>query len=279
MAKTASKDNSSGEKQGRCEVAETAVDLAGSQLEGNAAVTGAVTAGDPADRSGARDDTDQAEGAAPPESLEYLEDTESNQVHAVTECELGGIVAPQQTGGGLDLASLALPQNFAELLAVNTEVTSVPVRKPGKQMWFAPHLDKKTWMNMAILKDETDGENYILAPNVRSSVPDDWSAKVLVPCITKQGTLMLWPIRLPGSDGKLDSWNQSALQIAMNYGGRWIRVSSNRESGAYEAVTPITEYEPPVWPDDMPGLFQKALNGVVIDSIDHPILKRLRGES
>jgi len=178
----------------------------------------------------------------------------------------------------LDLASLALPQNFADLAMVKTESIRIPLSKPGRQMWFSPHPDQKLWMTVAILKDETDSENYVLTENVRNLVQNDWMAKTLVPCITKQGTLMLWPIRMPGADGKLDSWNQSAMQIAMNYGDRWIRVGSNRESGSYEATTPVAEFDVPKWPEDMTEVFRKALKSAMIDSLDHPILKRLRGE-
>jgi hypothetical protein len=60
---------------------------------------------------------------------------------------------------------------------------------------------------------------------------------------------------------------------------RWIRMSSNISLGAYEisvAEAPIPE---PVWPD-LP--FREILKiafgaGRLINSLDHPVMKRLRG--
>ena len=32
--------------------------------------------------------------------------------------------------------------------------------------------------------------------------------------INRQGVLFLWPIRLPGADGKIDDWSRSAMDAA-----------------------------------------------------------------
>ena len=45
--------------------------------------------------------------------------------------------------------------------------------------------------------------------------------KVLFTAMNWQGVLSLWSIRRPGRDGRLDAWNQSALEavlLAMNHG-------------------------------------------------------------
>lgn len=184
---------------------------------------------------------------------------------------------PDLSVGGFDIASLALPQGFNALAAVQMEITAIPLKRPSKQAFFATLSDRTSWFTVPVLQDDSEGKSYILTPQVREQIPDDWSPKVLVPCVTRQGTLYLWPIKLPDADGRSDTWNESALAIVCNCGNRWIRVKSNRESGTYEAVTPVADFAPPVWPEDIPGLFRKASANLVIDRIDHPVIKRLRG--
>ncbi len=46
--------------------------------------------------------------------------------------------------------------------------------------------------------------------------------------------MFLWPIRLPGPDGKLDDWNMSGVEAAKRASGRWLRMASNMSLGAYE---------------------------------------------
>ena len=51
-----------------------------------------------------------------------------------------------------------------------------------------------------------------------------------------QGEIYLWPIRLPDADGKLDDWNQSALDYARQT-GIWQRVAANMHIGEYDQYT------------------------------------------
>lgn len=181
--------------------------------------------------------------------------------------------------GNIDLAALALPQDFAAMATVKSAVVSVPIRRPGKQIWFSPHPDPDARVCVAVIEDEQDREAYVVAGSLRDQLDGEWVGKVLVPCITKQGGYLLWPIRLPDQDGKLDDWNTSALAIADRFGGRWLRLRSNRELGHYDAVEPVSVMPAPEWPADIDGIVRLALKGRVIESMDHPLLKKLRGET
>lgn len=181
--------------------------------------------------------------------------------------------------GEIDLAALALPQNFAAMAPVKQAVMAVPIRKPGKQVWFSPHPDSAVRVCVAVLEDEMDREVYVVASPLHDQLEGEWVAKVLVPCVTTQGGPLLWPIRLPDRDGKLDPWNTSALAIADQFAGRWLRLKSNRALGHYDAIAPVSVIPAPEWPTDMAEITRLALKGRVIDSLDHPMLKKLRGET
>ena len=54
--------------------------------------------------------------------------------------------------------------------------------------------------------------------------------------INRQGVLFLWPIRLPGADGKLDDWSRSAMDAADEAKSRWVRITANMSLGAYDVA-------------------------------------------
>lgn len=107
----------------------------------------------------------------------------------------------------------------------------------------------------------------------------EWVPKLVVTAQTRQGTIFLWPIKLPDEEGRLDSWNQSALDIIAEHAGQWIRVTSNRQLGAYEVIQSSVEIPPPTWPGEgFTKLVERAFKGKIIDRPDHPVIQRLRGE-
>jgi hypothetical protein len=98
--------------------------------------------------------------------------------------------------------------------------------------------------------------------------------------MNRQGVLFLWPIRLPGADGRLDDWSRSAMEAALHAQAKWVRVQANMSLGAYEIYEAAGQWAAPEWPD-MPfnQLLKIAFRDKYIDTVDHPILKRLRGEA
>jgi hypothetical protein len=103
--------------------------------------------------------------------------------------------------------------------------------------------------------------------------------KVLYHGITRQGVNFLWPIKLPDEAGNLDSWNKSALEAADIAKDKWIRLSANRPLGAYDIFVARGNIPEPMWPlQSFQELLTVAFKGCIIDSLDHPAVRRLRGE-
>jgi hypothetical protein len=102
--------------------------------------------------------------------------------------------------------------------------------------------------------------------------------KVLVPVMTRQQALLIWPIRLPGADGRIDDWNASALEAADIARGKWIRLSPNKSLGAYEVTAGPDPQAPLAWPEhSFEALLKIAFKGKIIDTLDHPVIRQLRG--
>ena len=69
------------------------------------------------------------------------------------------------------------------------------------------------------------------------------------------------------------------METAMLAKERWIRTAANMALGAYDILTAADGLSDPVWPDiPFDELLRIAFRDRIINSLDHPILRQLRGE-
>jgi hypothetical protein len=129
-----------------------------------------------------------------------------------------------------------------------------------------------------VMELKEDRDSYIVTPEMASEMPGEAVPKMLRTTINRQGVVSIWPIRLPGEDGRLDNWNQSAMEAAQIAEEKWVRVAANMSLGAYDVFEAMGELPEPEWPDiSFNELITIAFKGRIIDSPDHPVLKRLKG--
>lgn len=184
-----------------------------------------------------------------------------------------------QKGSSMDLEEFRLSQDFESLVGIKRETLIVPVRKPDRQSWFQIHSGEDWRMTVALIEIKEDRQNYLVSPKLYPELIGECTAKCLFTCQTRQKIIFLWPVGMPGPDGRVNLWTQSALQIVNEYAGRWIRVIANTGLGAYEPYITETPFDPPVWPPEgFKSLLQKAFRGKIIDTLEHPIIKMLRGQ-
>lgn len=178
-----------------------------------------------------------------------------------------------------DIASLRLSQDFARTAGVKKALLTVPVRKPNRQEWVRVHPGEDMCFPAAVLKQKDENESYILNVALRDELEGEWMPVTLYLATNRQGVVFLWPVRLPGEDGRLDPWNQSATEAVSLAMTGWVRVASNRSLGAYEVFQPTSTFPEPIWPEKtIDDLVTIAFRNRVIESADHPILRLLRGE-
>jgi len=180
-----------------------------------------------------------------------------------------------------DPARLRLSQDFAAGLGVKKALLTVPVRKPAKEWWFQTHPDEAYRVQTCVVELKEDREIYLVDPSLWPELASEstFGPRALFTGMTRQGVLFLWPIRLPGPDGKLDDWNQSALEAASRASGHWVRMASNMPLGAYDVFETAANWPAPQWPaETLSDLLRVAFKGKLIDRPDHPVLQRLRGE-
>ena len=181
-----------------------------------------------------------------------------------------------------DPASLRLSQDFAANLGVKKALVTVPVRKPDKAWFVRVHPDEGYSLQTCVIELKEDREIYLVAPALWPALAGEptLSPRALFTAVNKQGVVFLWPVRLPGADGKLDSWSQSALEAARMARAGWVRVTANMSLGAYEVFQATGSLEGPQWPEaSFRDLLHTAFKDRRIDALDHLVLRRLRGEA
>ena len=122
-------------------------------------------------------------------------------------------------------------------------------------------------------------ETFLLDPEIRPHLPGEIVPVALFTTVNRQGVLTLWPVRLPGEDGRHDEWSRSALEAVETAKSRWIRVVANMSLGAYEIYEASANLPEPEYPDHtFREILEIAFKDRFIRGLDHPVVRRLRGE-
>ncbi len=178
-----------------------------------------------------------------------------------------------------DLSRLRLSQDFAGMIGVKKAIITVPVRRPHRQWFVRVHPDESWRLETAVLEVADERETYLVEPALWPDLAGEIIPKVLFGAINRQGVFFIWPIRLPGADGRLDEWNRSALEAAQIAMDRWVRVAANRALGAYDVFEARADFPELEWPEiGFKALLEVAFKDRFIRTPDHPVIRSLRGE-
>ncbi len=194
-----------------------------------------------------------------------------------------GQATPEPAPNPFDPARLRLSQDFAATLGVKRALLTVPVRKPSKEWFVQVHPDEAYRVQTAVLELKEERETYLVDPELwpeLATSESTFGTRAIFTAMNRQKVLFLWPIRLPGPDGKIDEWSRSALEAAALATGKWVRIAANMSLGAYDVFEATATLPDPEWPDKpFCELLRVAFKDRHITSLDHPVLMRLRGES
>ena len=87
-------------------------------------------------------------------------------------------------------------------------------------------------------------------------------------------------IPLPDHLGKINSWHESGHRTMEAGKTEWVRRQADKSNGSYVITRAMNAKLPdPQWPKmTMQEIIERAFDKLYIDSMDHPVLQRLRGE-
>jgi hypothetical protein len=194
--------------------------------------------------------------------------------------ETQSTIASTSVDDAFDPNRLRLSQDFQSMVDVRKALVTVPVRKPDRQ-WFVRTRPEEDWrLETAVLEVKEERATFLVDRSLWPELPGEITPKVLFTAINRAGVLFLWPVRLPNPDGRNDEWSRSALEAAQLGMKRWVRVAANMSLGAYEVFEAAANLPEPVWPEELgfKKVIEVAFRDRFIRSLDHPVIRRLRGE-
>ena len=178
-----------------------------------------------------------------------------------------------------DPARLRISQRFGEGMDVRPVLASVTVRKPHRQWFVRVHPDPSMSIETSILQFEQDQQYFLVDPSLAPALPGEASAVALYTAVNLSGATFLWPIKLPNEDGQQHECHITAHRAADLAKTEWIRISWDKPNSNYAVVRARGKVPEPAWPPaDLQRILSIAFKDRFIDSLDHPVVRRLMGE-
>jgi hypothetical protein len=182
-----------------------------------------------------------------------------------------------------DIEAFKLDMKEAGLEGATEQTSTVQVRKPPAEDYVQVHAGKDMTIAVALheSRDNFTSQYYLVMPKMIGTVMDLRGAfyAQLHLTVTRSGLVMLWPVKLP-TGGAGNPWFESALRGAEMAKADWIRIFADAGQGQYRIMKALGDFDPPKFPEKTLGeLLEIAFAGRIIDSSDHPILRKLRGET
>lgn len=177
-----------------------------------------------------------------------------------------------------DPASLRLGQDFASSIGVKKVLTVVPCRKPNRQEFLRVRPGEDWRLETGMFEDRLNRDFYLVQRQLWAELSGEVFPVCLFLATNRQNDIFLWPVRLPGMDGRSNPWNESALAAARLAESRWVRVAANMGGGMYDAFEAAEELSKPEWPGlAFSEILKLAFKDRFITTVDHPVVRALRG--
>ncbi len=178
-----------------------------------------------------------------------------------------------------DPASLRLGQDFTSAIGVKKVLTTVPCRKPNRQEFVRVRPGQEWRLETGMFEDKVNRDFYLVQRHLWAELLGEVSPVALFLAINRQGDVFLWPTKFPGADGRSNSWNESALAAARLAETRWVRVAANMPGGVYDVFEAAGNLSEPEWPElSFAEILKLAFRDRFITSVDHPVIRALRGQ-
>ena len=214
-----------------------------------------------------------------------------NREHATSEHdtpdEAGDVVRPDGAGQAapdpFDVSRLRLAGDDDTALGVSELLVCVPYRKPSKENFFRVRPGDAYRCTGGLIELKEDGGDYFwVDPSLWPHLADEptFGLRLVVTAMTRQGCVFLWGLRLPTADGKMPDWVAIPLQAAKAAETKWTKMSWDMGQRRHRIRVSDHLTDEPTWPTcEFPELLRLAFGERTIASLEHPVLKRLRGEA
>ena len=110
-------------------------------------------------------------------------------------------------------------------------LSHVPVRKPNRHEFFRTRPEPEFWFDTGVFEDREERETFFVTPQMREALVGEIKPVLLVPTITRQGVLLLWPLKLPTEGQRHSGWMETAREAAELAKTKWVRVAADMCAG------------------------------------------------
>jgi hypothetical protein len=223
------------------------------------------------DEPAATDSSKEAESGGQPETNFFKEPTTSAQRVTV---EVTG--KPKDVFS--DLEALARTSN--DLVASETILTVLEVRKPKKDEWVRTHEAIAAAVN--IYENSETRETYLILPDALEAMETVVKHVRLTLTMNYSGENFIWPVPVPLGNKPFRA-HVSANAAAEEATRHWVRIAWN--GTGYEVTRRKNCSKQPTWPDAVPDASEmlrfcaKTGGFEVIESPQHPVVQNLLGLS
>jgi len=174
--------------------------------------------------------------------------------------------------------NLRLPQDYAASLGVKKVLTTIPCRPPNRHEFVRVRPGEEWRIETGVFEDKATREVYLVRPDLWPELAGEVHPAALFLALNRQGDVFLWRVRLPGPDGRGNTWNESALAAAGLAESRWVRVAANLGASMYDTFEAQGELSDPTWPElSFAEILRLCFRQRFIESVDHPAIRALRG--
>jgi hypothetical protein len=222
---------------------------------------------------------DTSENTKPEDNHKHEQDANATDMPVPVQPQID-LPSKEPTDNPFDPENLRLSQDFGATLGVKKVITTVRCDKPNKHVFVRVRPGDNWRLETGIFEDKVNnGDRYLVDPELWPELAGEIVPVCLFTAITKQNDLFLWPVKLPGADGRTNSWHASSLAAAQLAESQWVRVAANMQAGCYDVYEASGELAEPKWPDLLfEDILRLCFKDRLIEDMDHPCLRALRGE-
>jgi hypothetical protein len=173
-----------------------------------------------------------------------------------------------------------------EDMGLSNSMTTIPVGRPNKKVFFRCNPDPATHINVRLIKNDIEGQDgkFYYVPRRLEDHPalvDHWRWFTLFPIITRQSRFGLWAVGCRDEDGNMNEAHSSARKVLGIARYKWTRCWFEGANQCKEMDPVRAENIPePVWPDRTPAdIVRLAFTDRVVTGPDHLIIKLLDGRA
>ncbi len=122
-----------------------------------------------------------------------------------------------------NLDALRLSPDAAATGGTSEILSHVPIRKPNRHEFIRTPVEPDRWFGTGVFIDKEEQETFFVMPAMREALLGQIKPVLLVPTISRQNVLLLWPLAQPPRCANNGSWRACPVWIALLPNGTFRR--------------------------------------------------------